>query len=305
AKKSGIEDIEDFLINLPNIGEQSIETITENAIRMNSNCPNPRTKFIFERLIYHLHTFAKEVNLKTDEWKAGIDFITKSGQMCSDVRQENILLSDVLGLSALVDGLSNAKPKGCTECSILGPFHTEDSEEVNASSLCSIPEDNNLTITGKIKDINGTPISGAKIDIWETDKDGLYDVQKIDRSGPDCRGIIFSDNEGNYKVKGLVPVAYSVPSDGPVGNLMKVLQRHSFRPAHIHFKIEAKGYQTLVTALYIEGDPFIKSDAVFGVKNSLVVKLEKNGDLSGNKSSNTENLWKLSFDFVLAENNAH
>lgn len=249
-----------------------------------------------EKLIHHLHAFAKEVNLQTDEWLAGIRFLTETGQKCSDDRQEFILLSDILGLSTLVDGLSNPKPPGCTESTVLGPFHTEDAPHTEqGGNIASSAGGRKMVVEGVVKDRKGAVIPGAQLDVWETDENGFYDVQNADRQGPENRGLITTDGSGKYSFEAIVPVAYPTPTDGPAAGLLKALARHCFRPAHIHFMIKAKGYESLTTSLYIRGDPFLNSDAVFGVKTSLIVDLEERPP----DATHPTIWWSLKHDFIL------
>lgn len=254
----------------------TIDNITENVHAINSQCSNLRLKYILERTVSHLHDLARETRLTTDEWMAAILFLTKVGQISSDVRQEFILLSDVLGLSLLVDSIDHPKPKGSTEGTVLGPFHTHEAEHSNAGSLISQdPDGEPLLVLCTLKDTDGKPISGAKIDVWETDSKGFYDVQHADRSGPDGRAVLTSDEMGNFWFKAIVPVSYAIPHDGPVGKLLKVLNRHPYRPSHMHFMFKKDGYDPLITALYLKDDPYESTDAVFGVKDSLVVQIKK------------------------------
>ncbi|KAI5295307.1 hypothetical protein KEM52_001758 [Ascosphaera acerosa] len=266
------------LVNLPPLKDLSIENITENTLLINSGCDDRRMRYVMERLVTHLHDFARETRLSTDEWMAGIQFLTQVGQICSDVRQEFILLSDVLGLSLLVDSIDHPKPAGSTEGSVLGPFHTHEAEEITAGgTLSHDPQGEQLLCLCNVKDTNGKPIEGVKIDVWETDSKGFYDVQYADRDGPDGRAILKSDSEGNFWYKAIKPVPYPIPSDGPVGKLLIRLKRHCYRPAHMHFMFDKPGFDHLITrrALYVRGDPFESSDAVFGVKSSLVVDIGK------------------------------
>ncbi|WAR56583.1 hypothetical protein PtB15_7B432 [Puccinia triticina] len=269
--------------------------------QINNQCPDPRMKFVMEKLIQHLHAFAKEVNLQTDEWLAGIRFLTETGQKCSDVRQgkarpEFILLSDILGLSTLVDGLSNSKPPGCSESTVLGPFHTEDAPPTEqGGSIVSSSGGKKMVVEGMVKNQNGEGIAGQALPLEETDENGFYDVQNADRKGPDNRGIITTDGSGKYQFEAIVPMAYPIPTDGPVAGLLKTLHRHCFRPAHIHFMIKADGYESLTTSLYIKGDPFIGSDAVFGVKNSLIADVSENSP----DATHPTKWWGLKYDFIL------
>ncbi|KAF8881209.1 intradiol ring-cleavage dioxygenase [Infundibulicybe gibba] len=246
------------LSRLPRIIDMSAESITRNVIEVNSGCPDERFKFIMKGLVTHLHDFVRETSITTEEWLAAIKFLTETGQKCTDIRQEFILFSDVLGASSLVDSLNNAKPPGATESSVLGPFFTEDAHDVpQGGSIASEGKGNNMY-----------PVAHAIIDTWETDgKDYM-----ILRDGPDCRGRLQTSEDGTYAFRAVVPVSYPIPSDGPVGDLISKLARHPFRPAHLHMMIQAPGFEKLTTALYFKGDRFIPSDAVFGVKNSLIVE---------------------------------
>ncbi|KAI5294263.1 hypothetical protein KEM55_006701, partial [Ascosphaera atra] len=187
---------------------------------------------------------------------------------------EFILLSDVLGLSLLVDSIDHPKPAGSTEGSVLGPFHTHEAEELAAGGdLSHDLKGEPLLCLCTVKDTHGNPIKDVKIDVWETDSTGHYDVQYADRSTPDGRAIIRSDGDGVFWYKAIKPVPYPIPNDGPVGKLLVALRRHCYRPSHMHFMFEKEGYDHLITALYLRNDPFESSDAVFGVKSSLVIDL--------------------------------
>jgi protocatechuate 3,4-dioxygenase beta subunit len=226
----------------------TIDNITENVHAINSNCKNPRTRFLLEKLVTHVHDFARETRLTTSEWEQTIGFLTEVGQMCTDVRQEFILLSDVLGLSLLVDSIDHPKPEASTEGTVLGPFHTHEAEHApNGSLISHDPDGEPMLVVCSVKDTNGKPIAGVKIDVWETDSKGFYDVQHADRDGPDGRAIVKSDDEGNFFFKAIVPVPYPIPSDGPVGRLLDVLDRHPYRPSHFHFMFDKPGYDKLVT----------------------------------------------------------
>ncbi|KAK6703521.1 hypothetical protein SNK04_013437 [Fusarium graminearum] len=275
-----------------NLKDLTIDNITENVHAINSQCSSLRLKYILERVVTHLHDLARETRLTTDEWMTAIQFLTQVGQICTDVRQEFILLSDILGLSLLVDSIDHPKPKGSTEGTVLGPFHTHEAEHVGEGSLISHdPDGEPLLVLCTVKDINGSPIDGASIDVWETDSKGFYDVQHADRNGPDGRAVLKSDSEGNFWFKAIVPVPYPIPHDGPVGKLLKVLGRHPYRPSHMHFMFKKDGYDPLITALYLKDDPYESTDAVFGVKDSLVVSIQKRSAL-------------MTYDFVLVTEKA-
>jgi protocatechuate 3,4-dioxygenase beta subunit len=233
---------------IPPVKDLTIDNITENVHAINSRCPDQRMKYLFERLVSHLHDFARETRLSTSEWENSIKFLTEVGQICTEVRQEFILLSDILGLSLLVDSIDHPKPPSSTEGTVLGPFHTHEAELMQHGD--SISQDANgepCLVLCTVKDTMGKPIQGAKIDIWETDSKGFYDVQHADRTGPDGRAVIESDEEGRFYFKAIVPVPYPIPSDGPVGKLLQKLRRHPYRPSHMHFMFDKAGYDHLIT----------------------------------------------------------
>ncbi|KAF7309404.1 Intradiol RING-cleavage dioxygenase [Mycena indigotica] len=262
------------LTKLPKTLDMTAETITENVHVMNQNCQNERLKFIFKHLIDHLHDFVRETSLTTEEWMTALEFLTKTGQKCTDIRQEFILLSDTLGVSSLVDDMNHAKPPGATEATVLGPFFTDDALHFeNGESIASEGKGDYMWVEGRVLDMEGNPIPNVLIDTWETDGNGLYDNQYSQRGGPDCRGQVTTTNKGEFSFRAVVPVSYPIPSDGPVGGLVQALGRHVFRPAHLHMMLQADGYEKLVTALYFKGDPYLYSDVVFGVKSSLVVRI--------------------------------
>ncbi|EJD43058.1 intradiol ring-cleavage dioxygenase [Auricularia subglabra TFB-10046 SS5] len=267
------------LIDLPL--PDTADIVSSNARLINKDCKDPRTKFLIDTLVRHLHDYVRETNLTTDEWRSTIQFLTQTGQTCTDIRQEFILLSDVLGVSALVDALNHPKVGESTESTVLGPFFTEDAPDVAlGSSIASPGKGDPMFVQGQVLDTSGRPIAGATIETWETDDTGHYDTQYADRSTPDCRGRLKSAEDGSYSFRAVVPVAYPIPGDGPVGKLLGKLNRHNMRPAHLHLMVIADGYETLVSSFYPSGDKYITSDAVFGVKKSLVVDLQTVKDAS-------------------------
>lgn len=287
-------------VDIPPLKDLTIENITENVHMINSRTPDPRLKYILERLVTHVHDFACETRLSTNEWMAGIDFLTSVGQICSDVRQEFILLSDIIGLSLLVDSIDHPKPPASTEGTVLGPFHTHEARHEPAGSLISHdPEGEPCLVLCTVKDTSGKPISDVKIDIWETDSKGFYDVQHVDRDGPDGRAVMESDHDGVFWFKAIVPVPYPIPHDGPVGKLLKLLKRHPYRPSHMHFMFNKKGYDHLITALYLRHDPYETSDAVFGVKESLIVELRTVNAEQAKQYGVKEGDKLITYDFVL------
>lgn len=293
-------------LSLPTLKNLSTDTITQNVHLINKhNNPSPRLAYILDRLVTHLHDFARETRLSTPEWLAGIQFLTAVGQICTPVRQEFILLSDILGLSLLVDSMDHPKPteKGATEGTVLGPFHTHEAHNLEqGANMSHDPQGEPLLVLCTVKDTNGKAIEGVKIDIWETDSTGHYDVQHAnhDPAQPDGRCVMTSDREGKFWFKAIVPVSYPIPHDGPVGQLLKKLGRHPWRPAHMHFMFEGEGWDRLITALYVRGDPYESSDAVFGVKDSLVVDIEEVKDEAVAREYGVQIGHKLlKYDFVL------
>ncbi|KAF2263757.1 aromatic compound dioxygenase [Lojkania enalia] len=262
--------------DIPPLKDLTIDNITENVIRINSQCRDTRLKYVLERLVSHMHDFARETRLSTQEWHAGIQFLTEVGKKCTDVRQEFILLSDTLGLSLLVDSIDHPKPPSSTEGTVLGPYHTHDAKSEHLGhSISADPDGTPLLVLCTVRTTSGAPIPNVKIDVWETDSKGAYDVQYESYSGdnPDGRAVLRSDEEGLFWFKAIVPVPYSIPDDGPVGVMLRRLGRHPWRPSHMHFMFEKEGFDHLITALYLRGDPYETSDAVFGVKESLIVDL--------------------------------
>ncbi|KDQ58659.1 hypothetical protein JAAARDRAFT_34493 [Jaapia argillacea MUCL 33604] len=281
------------------------EIITDNLMKLTTLVPNERNKFIFQKLIGHLHQFVSETSITTEEWMNTIQFLTRTGQTCTPLRQEFILLSDVLGVSALVDALNNPPVSGGTSSSVLGPFFTEDAPDVElGASIASEGKGQYMYVEGRVLSTDGKPIPDAVIETWETDEFGFYDTQYADRPQADCRGRLRSDKDGKYGYRAVVPVAYPIPGDGPVGDLLLLLGRHNMRPNHLHMMIEAPGYQKLTTAFYPEGDTYLSSDAVFGVKKSLVVKLtDVNDDGEARKRGFPKggSFKLLQFDLILVE----
>ena len=250
-------------------------TATEAVIETFSGCPDPRLKRVLESLVRHLHGFVREIEPTDAEWLAAIKFLTATGHMCDDVRQEFILLSDTLGVSTLVELINNRKSPGATETSVLGPFFVENAPKLPpGASILRDGRPADMLVRGRVHDAEGRAVAGARIDVWQTAPNGLYDVQDADQPNGNFRATFESDADGGYDFRTVRPTAYTVPHDGTVGRMLAALGRHPWRPSHLHFMIEAPGFRKLVTALYFEGDPYLDSDAVFGVKDALVVRPE-------------------------------
>jgi protocatechuate 3,4-dioxygenase beta subunit len=257
---------------------------------------------IFASLIRHLHDFVRDVELTPAEWAEGIAFLTQTGQKCDATRQEFILLSDTCGVTMLVDALANRKAGAATESTVLGPFYARDSPEVALhGSIASEGKGIPLFVSGRVLDTDGEGLEGALIEAWETDGDGLYDSQYEGSVAPDCRGRVRAAADGTYAFRAVLPVGYSIPTDGPVGALMQRLGRHTMRPAHLHFQISAEGYVGVTTAIYAEGDPYLDSDAVFGVKSSLVEPFVRHDSMAEAQALGvTAPFYVLRRDFILA-----
>lgn len=269
--------------------ENSAEVV--NA-RMTDACP-PRVREVMGALVRHLHAFAKEVQLTQAEWEFAIDFLTRTGQMCTAERQEFILLSDTLGLSMLVDAINHRRPAGATENTVLGPFHVKGApERAMGDSICLDGKGERCLFEGKVVDLEGRPIEGARIDVWSDNAEGYYDVQQPGvQPRWNNRGVFTTGATGEYHFVGIKPVSYPIPDDGPVGRMLRALGRHPYRPAHMHFIVSAPGFETVVTHTFEGSDAYLASDTVFGVKGSLVAPYEK--------LTESPALWKSKFDFVL------
>ncbi len=264
------------------------DNLTDAVLARLDGCDDPRLKQVMSAMIRHLHAFVRDVEPTPAEWFAAIQFLTRTGQICDGERQEYILLSDTLGVSMLVDAINNRKPAGATESSVLGPFYVEGAPQQHTGADLAPGEGPGVMVSGTVRGTDGQPLGNAVLDVWQTAPNGLYHVQ--DAAAPEYHlcGKVASAADGSYRFRTLKPVSYSIPGDGPVGQLLDKLGRHPFRPAHLHFIVSAPGYKPVVTQLFTEGDAYLESDAVFGVKNSLVVDYEKDGDE-----------WKVAYDFVL------
>jgi hydroxyquinol 1,2-dioxygenase len=235
-----------------------------------------RVRQVMTSLVQHLHAFVKDVGLTPAEWAAGIRFLTDTGQQCDGVRQEFILLSDVLGVSMLVETLNYRAGGVGTESTVEGPFHLVESPPRALGDSIDLTGDGEpCLVTGRVTDPSGTPVPGARVDVWQADADGFYDVQRPDVvPQQNLRGLFTADAEGRFRFRTVVPRYYPIPTDGPVGTLLGATARHPYRAAHIHFEVSAPGLRTLTTHVFVEGSPYLDSDAVFGVKESLVRPFE-------------------------------
>ena len=234
--------------------------------------PDPRLKQVMTSLVQHLHAFVKEVELTEEEWGVAIDFLTRTGQTCSDVRQEFILLSDVLGVSMLVETINHRSGGTSTESTVLGPFHmTESPARELGDQIALDGKGTPCLVSGQVTGPDGEPLAGAVVDVWQANEDGFYDVQQPDVQPPgNLRGLFTTDEDGRYWFRSVVPRYYPIPDDGPVGELLAATNRHPNRPAHLHFIVDAPGYRPVTTHVFVADSPYLDSDAVFGVKDGLV-----------------------------------
>jgi len=238
---------------------------------------DPRLREILTALVRHLHAFARDVELTIPEWETAIDFLTRTGHACTDERQEFILLSDVLGLSMLTETISNRKFGVATESTVLGPFHVVESPvRALGANIDLVGTGTPCVITGRVVSVDGTPLPGATLDVWQANDQGFYDVQQPDvQPRTNGRGLFTADDKGEFWFRSIVPSYYPIPTDGPVGELLLATGRHAFRPAHIHFIVTAPGHRPLTTHIFVADSEYIESDTVFAVKKSLVESFDE------------------------------
>ena len=256
--------------------EYTSETITTATLAQMAATPDPRFRQIMDAAVRHLHAFAREVSLTPGEWIKGVDFLTRTGQKCTPDRQEVILLSDTLGLSTLINTMHDKTAvEEATHSSLLGPFFRENPPKFKAGEQISQKDKSDeVVLWGRVTDTKGRPLPNAVVSVWQTATDGRYDMQNDD-SGMDCRGEFTTDANGDYLIRSVRPQFYSIPMDGPVGEMITAQKRHFNRPAHVHFLIAATGHREMVTALYIADDPYIMDDVVFGAHGELIAAIKK------------------------------
>jgi hydroxyquinol 1,2-dioxygenase len=276
------------------------ETLSDAVVAAMSGAKNARFKEIMTSLVKHLHAFMREVNLTEAEWLAGIQFLTAVGKRCDEKRQEFILLSDTLGATTMKDIVNNRKPPGVTEFTILGPFYRPDAPELQLSkSIAGNIPGEPAVIRGHVLAPDGSPITHAKLEVWQSDAEGFYDLQMpgIETA---LRAIFHTNSEGEYIFRTIRPSFYPIPHDGPVGQMLMAMGRHPYRPAHIHFIISAEAYQPVTTEIFVSGDPYLDTDAVFGVRESLVVKFVRHeSEEEGERLNVSAPFYTVDYDFVL------
>ena len=283
------------------MSNNSEDRITEAVLKSFANTPNPRLHLLLTSLVTHLHAFIRDVEPTEAEWFAAINFLTRTGQMCDDKRQEFILLSDTLGVSMLVDAVNHRLGAGATESTIFGPFYRSGAPELPHGA--SINQDGGgepAVVSGRVLATDGTPIANATLDVWETNENGMYDQQDQAQSDMNLRGKFRTDDQGRYKFVGIRPVPYPIPDDGPVGEMLRASGRNWYRAAHIHLIVSAAGYVPVTTHLFVKGDSYLASDAVFGVKDSLIADFVRHDSADAAAQHNvTAPFYTVEHDWVL------
>jgi protocatechuate 3,4-dioxygenase beta subunit len=271
------------------------------VIERMANCRDDRLREIMTAVVTHVHAIIKEVEPTFDEWAFAIDFLTRTGKICDDTRQEFILLSDTLGVTMLVDAINHRRHPAATESTVLGPFHVSGAPHLQmGNSISRDGKGEPLYMSGKVVDASGQPIDGALLDVWQTSADGFYDVQDARQPAMNLRGQFTTGAEGRYWFRSIKPSSYPIPSDGTVGTMLAALGRHPMRPAHVHFIVTAPGHHEVTTHVFVEGDPYLESDAVFGVKESLIVPFVRHDDPSAAERLGLGNpFYTAAYDFVL------
>jgi len=282
---------------MPYVNEKNL---TDVVLERWKSIPDPRLKQIMQSLIKHLHGFVRDIEPTEAEWATAIDFLTRLGQKSDDKRQEVILFSDVMGVSMLVDAINHRLDSGATPTTVEGPFHIPNSPEVaNGGDMAKGAPGIPCFVSGTVRDLDGRPVAGAKLDLWQTDGEGLYEAQR-DVAEPWMRGLFHSKADGSYSVRTVAPIGYSIPMDGPVGDLFRHTEISEMRPAHIHFCIEAPGYHRVVTHLFQRGCPYIETDVVYGVKAPLIVDfVEHPPGIAPNGEKVDTKFYTVKYDFVL------
>ena len=277
-------------------------TATAAVLDRLSGCEDPRLKEIMTSVVTHLHAVIREVGPTPEEWMAAIQFLTETGQICDDKRQEFILLSDTLGVSMLIDAINHRKPSGATESTVLGPFHVAGAPKKEMGDTISLDgKGDPAWVSGRVVDLDGRPIGGALLDVWQASSDGAYDLQDPDQPEMNLRGLFTTGADGRFFFRTVKPSFYPVPTDGPVGRMLMALGRHPMRPAHIHFIVGAPGFEPVTTHMFVGGDEYLEFDAVFGVKDSLVVPFVATDDDEQAKALGLSNpFYVAEHDFALA-----
>jgi hydroxyquinol 1,2-dioxygenase len=281
----------------------SQQNFTAEVLNSFANTPDKRLRFIIEEAVKSLHDFVRRTDLTFEEWNRAIDFLTRAGQTCTPLRQEFILLSDVLGVSMLVDAVNHRERGGATETTVLGPFYIgEHRVTPHGADISKGIDGEPMFVRSRVTDLAGRPLAGAEIDVWHADDDGFYDSQKPDYAthGPSLRARFVTDSAGRFSFRTILPRSYPIPTDGPVGDLIAATKRHPMRPAHVHFLVKAEGYEPLITHVFLDGDEYLRSDAVFGVKGELIARAEPKSEPMLPNGEQVAGPWHLmSYDFQM------
>jgi hydroxyquinol 1,2-dioxygenase len=278
------------------------DDLTQAVLSSFDQSASPRFRELAQSLVKHLHAFIREVNLTEEEWAAGIDFLTRVGHITTEQRQEFILLSDVLGASMQVIGINHPSVGAATESTVFGPFFVAESPRYRCGEdIANGAPGEPCFLAGQVRSVTGEPIAGARLEVWQADEAGRYDVQYAGLPEKRGRGHLFSQADGQYYFWSILPAAYPIPDDGPVGELLAAARRSPMRPAHVHFMVTAPGYQPLITHIFAEGDRYLDSDAVFGVKSSLIAPFQRHepGTAPDGRPVATA-YYSMHYDFVLA-----
>jgi len=277
------------------------QSITQAVIDRLAQCDDPRFKQVMTALITHMHDFVREVRLTESEWIGAIQFLTDVGKTCTDKRQEFILLSDTLGVSVLVITINHPADNGSAESTVLGPFYWEGAPDLpRGSNLAEGVKGEPTFYSGRVLSADGRPLANALLDIWSGNGDGYYDMQLPEESGMKARGRIRTDAEGRYWFRSIRPTFYPVPTDGPVGVMLRKMGRHPNRPGHIHMIVSALGHRPVTTHLFVAGSQYLDSDAVFGMKESLVAQFERHPPGTGPDGERVEvPFYTVNYDFRL------
>ena len=277
--------------------------LTAAVIKSFEDAPEPRTKFLLQELVKSLHDYVRRTDLTFEEWDHAIGFLTRTGQKCTDIRQEFILLSDVLGVSMLVDAVNHRDREGATETTVLGPFYVgEHKVTPHGTDISAKLPGERMFVQSRVTDLNGKPLANVPVDVWHADDDGFYDSQRPAYAiqGPSSRARFITDADGRFYFRTILPCSYPIPIDGPVGEMIVYTRRHAMRPAHVHFLVAAPGYQPLITHVFMDGDKYLDSDVVFGVKDDLIAKVEPRNDLEMPDGAKANGQWHLmTYEFHL------
>src|SRR6478736_255336 len=277
--------------------------LTAAVIRSFDDTPDPRAKFLLQELVKSLHDYVRKTDLTFEEWGYAIDFLTRTGQKCTPIRQEFILLSDTLGVSMLVDAVNLWDRGGATETTVLGPSYVGEHKVMpHGTDVSATLPGERMFVQTRVTDLNGKPLANVPVDIWHADGEGFYDSQKPEYAteGPVSRARFITDADGRFYFRTILPCSYPIPTDGPVGEMIIQTLRHAMRPAHVHFLVNAPGHEPLITHVFMEGDKYLDSDVVFGVKDELVAEIERRTDPAMPDGAPSKEPWHLmSYEFRL------